>query len=396
MAKKHNNWRLGYVFSYICNMIARTLTPLIHRKIGRGKAIMIIGPRQVGKTTLIRTELSGKDFQFFDGDDPTVRSLLDMPNTERIRELIGNKKIVFIDEAQRINGIGLTLKIITDQFQDVQLWISGSSSFSLFNELNEPLTGRKWEYELLPISWEEYENHVGYLKAEQDLENRLLYGMYPDVLNNTYGEEREILKNLVNSYLYRDILAHGEIRKPEILEKLVQALALQIGSEVNYNELSTLVGINKDTVQRYIDILEKGYVVFRLHSYNRNVRNEIKKGRKIYFYDNGIRNAVIGDFNSPGLRKDIGMLWENFLVSERAKQNNYKLTFAKSYFWRTTQQQEIDYIEQNGQVLTAYEFKWNPKNTAKIPSTFLDNYGAQGHLIHRGNFREFVVIQQDV
>ncbi len=396
MAKKHNNWRLGRVFSYICNMIARTLTPLINRKIGRGKAIMIIGPRQAGKTTLIRTELSGKDFQFFDGDDPTVRSLLDMPNTERIRELIGNKKIVFIDEAQRINGIGLTLKIITDQFQDVQLWIIGSSSFSLFNELNEPLTGRKWEYELLPISWEEYENHVGYLKAEQDLENRLLYGMYPDVLNNnTYGEEREILKNLVNSYLYRDILAHGEIRKPEILEKLVQALALQIGSEVNYNELSTLVGINKDTVQRYIDILEKGYVVFRLHSYNRNVRNEIKKGRKIYFYDNGIRNAVIGDFNSPGLRKDIGMLWENFLVSERAKQNNYKLTFAKSYFWRTTQQQEIDYIEQNGQVLTAYEFKWNLKNTTKISSTFLDNYGAQGHLIHRGNFREFVVIQQD-
>ena len=166
--------------------------------------------------------------------------------------------------------------------------------------------------------------------------------MYPDVLNNTVGEERETLRNLINSYLYRDILSHGEIRKPEILEKLVQVLALQLGSEVNYNELSALVGISKDTVQRYIDILEKGYVIFRLRSFNRNLRNEIKKGRKIYFYDNGIRNAIIGDFDDLSLRSDIGMLWENFLVSERRKQNHYKLTFAKSYFWRTSQQQEID------------------------------------------------------
>ncbi len=373
-------------------MINRTLLPLIRRKIGRGKAIMIVGPRQVGKTTLIMNELSGADFQFFDGDDPAIRLILDTPNTEKIRELIGGKKIVFIDEAQRINGIGLTLKIITDQFKDVQLWISGSSSFSLFNELSEPLTGRKWEYELFPISWEEYEDHVGYLKAEQDLENRLIYGMYPDVLNNDYGEEKEILRNLVNSYLYRDILTHGEIRKPEILEKLVQALALQIGSEVNYNELSSLVGITKDTVQRYIEILEKGYVIFRLRSFNRNVRNEIKKGRKIYFYDNGIRNAIIGDFNRVGLRTDIGMLWENFLISERVKQNSYKLTFAKPYFWRTNQQQEVDYVEQKGQEFTAFEFKWNPRKQAKIPTTFLSNYQAEGLTITRDNFREFVKI----
>jgi len=376
-------------------MIARTLAPIIDRKVGRGKAIIIVGPRQVGKTTLIRSQLSGSDIQFFDGDDPAVRSLLDTPNTEKIRMLLGGKKIVFIDEAQRINGIGLTLKIITDQFKDVQLWISGSSSFDLFNELNEPLTGRKWEYELFPISWEEYEDHAGYLKAEQDLENRLIYGMYPDILTNQYGEEQELLKNLVDSYLYRDVLAHAEVRKPDILAKLVQALAFQVSSEVNYNELSKLVGISKDTVQRYIDILEKGYVIFRLRSFNRNLRNEIKKGRKIYFYDNGVRNAVIGDFSPLGSRKDTGALWENFLVSERIKQNAYKLTFAKPYFWRTAQQQEIDYVEQRGQDLSAYEFKWNPKRKAKISKTFLDKYGAKAYLIHRENFRSFVRISDN-
>ena len=353
---------------------------------------MIIGPRQVGKTTLILSQLQGEEYTFFDGDDPSTRAVLDTPNTEKIRQLIGGRKIVFIDEAQRIRGIGLTLKIITDQFKDVQLWISGSSSFDLFNELNEPLTGRKWEYELFPISWEEYENHIGYLKAQQNLENRLIYGMYPEVVNNDRGEEKEILRNLVNSYLYRDILSHGEIRKPEVLEKLVQGLALQVGSEVNYNELSQLVSISKDTVQRYIDILEKGYVIFRLRSFNRNVRNEIKRSRKIYFYDNGIRNAVIGEFDALNTRNDVGMLWENFLVSERVKQNSYKLTFAKPHFWRTTQQQEIDYVEQNGLSLTAYEFKWNPKSKAKPPKTFLKSYGATNKLINRDNFRDFVII----
>ncbi len=376
-------------------MIDRTISSLISEKVGRGKAIMIVGARQVGKTTLINNLLTNTEYRFFNGDDPSVRAELDTPNTETLRRLIGDSKVVFIDEAQRINGIGLTLKIITDQFKEVQLWISGSSSFSLFNELSEPLTGRKWEYELFPISWEEYENHVGFLKAEQDLDNRLIFGMYPEVIINEKGEEKEVLRNLVNSYLYRDILSYGEVRKPEILEKLVQALALQIGQEVNYNELSQLVSISKDTVQRYIDILEKGYVIFRLRSYSRNIRNEIKRGRKIYFYDNGIRNAVIGEFSSLVTRSDIGMLWENFLMAERMKQNSYKLSFAKPYFWRTLQQQEIDYVEQQGLNLTAYEFKWNPKAKAKFSKTFLRTYDTEGKVINRSNFREFVVLPSD-
>ena len=350
---------------------------------------MVIGPRQVGKTTLIMQYLSEADYLFFDGDDPVTRTTLDTPNTEQLRSLIGHQKVVFIDEAQRINNIGLTMKIIVDQFKDVQLWISGSSSFSLFNALNEPLTGRKWQYEMFPISWEELENHVGYLAAERQLESRLVYGMYPDVINNP-GEEVEILQNLVSSYLYRDILAYAGIKKPDVLDNLVRALALQVGSEVNYHELSQLVGIDRNTVEKYISVLEKGYVLFRLSSYSRNVRNEIKKGKKIYFYDNGVRNMIIGSMNEIRLRTDIGALWENFLISERVKQNKYKMTLAKSYFWRTNQQQEIDYVEEIGPHLSAFEFKWNPKKRASVSRTFVNTYEAEEMVVSRDNFREFV------
>ena len=352
---------------------------------------MITGPRQVGKTTLIQQLLAGEDYQFFDGDDPIVRQTLDTPNTEELKVLLQNKKVVFIDEAQRIKNIGLTMKIITDRFKDVQLWISGSSSFSLYNELNEPLTGRKWEYELFPISWEEYEESVGYLDGKMQLKNRLRFGMYPDVINHP-GEEVEVLRALVESYLYKDVLSFAGIKKPEVLDKLIRALALQVGSEVNYSELSRLVGIDKNTVERYIAVLEQGYVVFRLPSFSRNVRNEIKKGRKIYFYDNGIRNMVIKSMNEIEFRSDVGALWENFLVSERIKQNRYKLRLANSYFWRTNQQQEIDYIEEVNRKLFAYEFKWSPKKKATISKTFTQNYGAVGQVVNQENFRDFVIL----
>lgn len=374
----------------IKKMFDRTIGKRIIEKINGGKAIVVVGARQVGKTTLLTEILKDKEFLFLDADDPSTRSLLESPTTEEIRTFIGEYKYIFLDEAQRIPGIGLTLKIITDQFKGVQLFVSGSSSFDLGNALNEPLTGRKWEYELFPISWEEYENKIGFIKSEQQIENRLLYGLYPEVINNQ-GKERETLKNLVNSYLYRDILAFSDIRKPEVLEKLLQALALQIGSEVNYNELSSLIGINKITVQKYIDILEKGYIVFKLNSFNRNIRNEIKQNRRIYFYDNGIRNMLIGNFNQLDLRVDKGALWENFLVSERRKQNLYKDTFAKMNFWRTKQQQEIDFVEEKNGQISAFEFKWSNKK-AKFPQNFMDTYKADGVVVDRKNFREFVRI----
>jgi len=371
-------------------MIQRSIEDNIREKINSGKAIVLVGARQVGKTTLIKSILTDIDYLFLDADDPTVRNLMSSPNTEELRTLIGDYKYIFIDEAQRITGIGLTLKIITDQFKDVQLFVSGSSSFDLGNVLNEPLTGRKWEYELFPVSWEEYEKNTGYLKSVQQLENRLLYGFYPEVINNQ-GKEKETLKNLVNSYLYRDILAFSDIRKPEVLEKLLQALALQMGSEVNYNELAQLVGINKLTIQKYIEILEKGYIVYRLNSFSGNQRNEIKKNRKIYFYDNGIRNMIIGNFTPLDLRPDKGALWENFLISERLKQNIYKQTFAKMYFWRTKQQQEVDFVEEHNGNISAYEIKWINRNT-QFPITFTKNYNAQCSVIDKSNFRNFVKI----
>lgn len=371
-------------------MYERYLKERIIKRINSGKAIILIGPRQVGKTTLIREVLQDHDYLFLDGDDPKTRTLLNQPNTEEIRRIVGKHKYIFIDEAQRIEGIGLTMKIIIDQFKGVQLFSSGSSSFDLANKLNEPLTGRKWEYRLYPISWEEFENTHGYLHGELQLENRLLFGLYPDVLNNP-GDEVNILRNLLNSYLYRDILAHSDLRKPELLDKLVQALALQIGNEVNYSELGQILSVDKNTVSRYIEILEKGFVIFKLGSFSRNVRNEIKTNRKIYFYDNGIRNMIIGNFDPLDIRQDKGALWENFLISERVKQNEYKQSLARKYFWRTKQQQEVDYVEDIGGKIFGYEFKWSEKKSNKLPKTFTDAYNSENKIITRNNFREFVM-----
>ncbi len=374
-------------------MYLRILENKIKLKIGSSKTIIVVGARQVGKTTLIKNILKNKDYLFLDADDPSIRKLLKNPTTEQIRTILGTNKLVFLDEAQRIEGIGITLKIITDQFPNVQLFVSGSSSFDLGNQLNEPLTGRKWEYELFPIAWEELENKEGFVKAEQQLENRLLYGMYPEILNNK-GNEREVLKNLVSSYLYRDILAFSEIRKPEILDDLLLALALQMGNEVNYNELAKTIGINKITIQKYIEILEKGYIIFRLNSFSRNLRNEIKRNRKIYFYDNGIRNMIIGNFSPLKLRTDTGALWENFLISERRKQNICKNTFARMYFWRTKQQQEIDFIEEKEGIIYAYELKWKAKKKTKLPEVFVKNYNAETQIIDKTNFRDFIIIHE--
>ncbi len=370
-------------------MIKRLIETAIVSKIGKGKAIIIVGPRQVGKTTLVKTILKNEVYLFLDGDDPTVRNLLTNPNTEQLKSIIGKNKFVFIDEAQRIENIGLTLKIITDQFKDVQLLVSGSSAFELNNKLNEPLTGRKWEFQLYPVSWKELEDNIGFLKAEQQLEIRLLYGMYPDVINNS-SEAFDVLKELTNSYLYKDILGLSSIRKPEVLEKLLQALALQVGSEVSYNELSQLLNINKNTVSTYIDILEKAFVIFKLKSFSRNLRNEIKTNQKIYFYDNGIRNMIIGNFNSLELRQDKGALWENFLISERLKKNSYENSTAKPFFWRTVQQQEIDYVEDlNGNII-AYEIKWNVNAKVKTHKIFNETYNAQTEIINKENFRKFL------
>jgi hypothetical protein len=370
-------------------MINRIIKSKIESRFGKGKAIILLGPRQVGKTTLIKEILSEKEHLFLDADDPTVRALLTNPSTAQLKSIIGKSNVVFIDEAQRIENIGLTLKIITDQFKEVQLLVSGSSAFDLNNELNEPLTGRKWSYQLFPISWKELEDDLGFVAAQQQLELRILYGMYPDVINHL-GDEFELLKNLTESYLYKDILALTDIRKPEVLEKLLKALAFQVGSEVSYNELAGLLGIDKNTVSTYIDILEKAFVIFKLKSFSGNLRNEIKTNQKIYFVDNGIRNMLIGNFNPLSQRQDVGALWENFLISERHKKIAYDGDVVQSYFWRTTAQQEIDYVEEKAGELQAFEIKWNPKAKVKIPKTFVQTYNTEVTVISKENFRDFL------
>lgn len=370
-------------------MINRDLTSKIKSNLHKGKAIVLIGPRQVGKTTLINTLLSNLSYLFLDGDDAVVAETLANANTETLKSIIGNYKYVFIDEVQRIPNIGLKLKIMVDQIKEVQVIVSGSSAFDINHLTQEPLTGRKFEYHLYSISWNEFESNVGYMKAQQQLDLRLLYGMYPDVINNS-GNEYEVLKNLVSSYLYKDVLSLAGIRKPDILEKIVQALAFQIGNEVSYNEIAQLVGVDKNTVNNYIDLLEKAFVIFRLNSFSKNLRNEIKLNRKIYFYDNGVRNMLIGNFNSLEFRQDKGALWENFLVSERIKKLAYENSSTKSYFWRTTQQQEIDYIEVDADEINAFEFKWSPTKKAKLPKSFQVAYNPTFLVVNKDNFRAFI------
>ncbi|MFB6257784.1 MAG: ATP-binding protein [Flavobacteriales bacterium] len=308
-----------------------------------------------------------------------------------MKEILGKDPVIFIDEAQRIPELGLTAKIITDQFPEKQLILSGSSSFELSRNMEEPLTGRKWTYRLFPVSWEEWEQEVGYPKAVQGFKDRLVYGFYPDVLLHQ-GEQRERLEELVNSYLYKDVLLYGGIRRSQVIEKLVRALAHQVGQEVSQKELGDRVGADPKTVGHYIDVLEQAYVIFRLPAFNRNHRNEIKKMNKVFFFDNGVRNAVIDAFQPIDERSDRGALWENFLVGERFKQLSYKGIKARKYFWRTKQQQEVDYVEERGEELLGFEFRWNPRTRIRFPKTFTNTYDAHVGGVTPENFRDFVFL----
>ena len=356
-------------------MIERLLKIQIKNKLYRGKAVIVVGPRQVGKTTLLRMLASDTDRSVlvWNCDEPDVRQKLNEPTSTELGAETSGADLILIDEAQRVPNIGVTLKLLIDHFPEKQVVVTGSSAIELSNSINEPLTGRKYEYTMYPFSAEELIGNHGTVEERRMLERRLVYGSYPEVVNHP-GEERETLTNLVSSYLYKDIFSFQDVRKPEIIEQLLQALALQLGSEVSFNELGRLLGLTSITVQRYIDLLEKSYVLFHLRSFSRNARAELKKSRKIYFYDNGVRNAMIGDYKSLDLRADAGALWENYLLSERMKHNSYSVFYGKSYFWRTQQQQEVDYIEDYDGVLHAYEFKWNASKHPRLAATFAKAY----------------------
>lgn len=373
-------------------MINRSLLVPISEKLQGNKAILILGPRQVGKSTLLQQVRQGfpEPVLWLNGDEADIRTLFSNPTSTALRALIGSNKTVVIDEAQWIENIGITLKLIIDQLKDVQLIATGSSSFDLSNKLNEPLTGRKWEFRLFPLSFAEMAAHTSGLEENRLLNHRLVYGYYPEVVLHP-GEEEARLKELSQSYLYKDILTWERILKPEKLEKLIQALAFQVGNEVSYHELGQLCGLDSQTAERYIDLLEKAFIIFRLGSLSRNLRNELKKSRKIYFYDNGIRNAIINQFSPVNLRADTGALWENFLVSERIKMTSYAGLNLNRYFWRTHARQEIDYIEERNGQMKAWEFKWNRKAKMKIPITFSNAYpGTDTNFITPENYQEFL------
>ncbi len=373
-------------------MIKRKITALIRKRMEDNKAIIVLGPRQSGKTTLVRELIqdSEKKFLWLSGDETDVRDLLSKPTSVRLKGIIGKNELLVIDEAQRIENIGLCIKLITDNIPGVKVIATGSSSFELANKINEPLTGRKWEFFLLPFSFSEMASHQGTQNEKRLLEQRMIYGYYPEVVNNA-GDEPVRLKQLADSYLYKDILTWEKIQKPDRLEKLVQALALQVGSEAKFSELGQITGLDNETVEKYISLLEKAFIVFRIGALSRNLRTELKKSRKIYFYDNGLRNAVINQFNTLDLRGDKGALWENFLMTERLKHLHYEGISASRYFWRTNTQQEIDYLEERNGKLSAFEFKWKSKTVNKFPQNFLKAYpGTQTSVITHEDFEDFL------
>ena len=373
-------------------MIDRLLENSIKDKFFKGKAIILLGARQVGKTTLFKKLASSLDnVLWLNADNFEVQTLFEASSSTRFKSIIKNNKVIIIDEAQRIKNIGIKLKIIIDEIENVQLIATGSSSFDLSNEINEPLTGRKYEFKMFPISFEEMVKHHGLLEELNQLEHRMVFGYYPDVVTNKY-DATDILKLLADSYLFKDILIWNKIKKSDRIVKLLQALAFQIGNQVSYNELGKIVGLNSETVESYIQLLEKSYIIFRLGTYSRNLRSELKKSKKIYFYDNGIRNAIISNLNPLELRNDKGALWENFIISERKKYLAYHNIYTNSYFWRTHAQQEIDYIEEREGRVFAYEFKWSKHKKARIPKTFTNAYPeATSKIISPENFEEFIM-----
>lgn len=359
----------------------------------KGKAFIIFGPRQAGKSTFAKQLIHEylDETLILNGDDSDTLIQLNSPNATSLKKIIGRNKILLIDEAQRIKDIGIILKIMVDQIPSVQVIATGSSAFELSNKINEPLTGRKYEMLLYPLTFQEIEKKNGLLEEKRNLEQRLIYGSYPEIVSNPFDAEEHI-KLIANSYLYKDLFILDQMTKPALLEKIVKALALQIGSEVNYNELSQLVKADNKTIEKYVDLLEKTFILFKLDAYSGNVRNEITKKKKIYFYDNGLVNAITGNFNPLSSRSDVGALWENYLIAERKKFLNANRQEATSYFWRSVQQQEIDYIEVNKGDLLACEIKWNPHAKAKFPLTFLNAYQPEEkRIITPNNYEDFLL-----
>ena len=358
-----------------------------------GKAVVIYGPRRCGKTTLLHEFLKRihTDYLLVNGDDVVVQNYLGSQSTEKLSAFVGDKRLLVVDEAQRISNIGLNLKLLLDHVEGICIVATGSSSFDLVRSLGEPLTGRKYTLKLFPLAQLELQQIESRAQTEANLESRLVFGSYPEVvLMQDNGRRERYLKELVSAYLYNDILELEGIRHSGKIMRLLQLLSFQIGKEVSCNELGTQLGMSKNTVDRYLDLLEKAFVLFRLNGFSRNLQKEITRNGRYYFLDNGVRNALINNFNPLALRDDVGMLWENYLIVERVKKQEYTFLTANNYFWRTHDRQEIDFVEERGGRIDGFETKWIKKKSAP-PKLWHSAYpGASFQVIDRDNYLEFI------
>lgn len=371
-------------------MIPRTIYSALENRLFKGKILLLYGARQTGKTTLVKRLLRHHSGAYYNCDEPDIRQKFENQSSSALKRLVGNNVLVVLDEAQRVQNIALTLKLLVDTYPEIQVVATGSSSFELADRLKEPLTGRKFEFHLFPLSLAEWETAHGPLETDRILSRATITGLYPEPALQSDDEARETLMELAGSALYKDILLLGAIRNPEALEKLLRALALQIGQEVSYPEIGSMIGLDKNTVETYIRVLEQAFILFRLRPFSRNLRNEIKKLRKVYFWDNGIRNALINNFAPLDTRTDAGALWENFVIAERMKQLRNQRSHNASWFWRTHQQQEIDYLEQRATDLLAVEIKTR-SGRGRIPTTFQRAYPeATPLVITPDNWRAFI------
>ncbi len=371
--------------------VSRTIISQLEDQLFKGKVLILYGARRTGKTTLVKYLLTkfSKKSAYINCELQEYKDALSTTNSGLLAEFIGNRELIIFDEAQHIPNIGLVLKVLVDTFPQVQFIATGSSSFELSGMVSEPLTGRSRQFLLLPFSLEEIGQSLNPIQIKANLPNFLRFGLYPQVFNSIGNEKIEELAEISSNYLYKDLFQFEQIKKPDLLFKLLAAIALQTGSESSLNELAQITGTNVHTVKRYLELLEKSFVIFRLNSFSRNLRKELAKSQKIYFYDVGIRNAVIRNFNEMNLRTDVGGLWENFCITERIKFNQNHRRFVNIYFWRTYDQKELDYIEEKDGHLTCFEFKYAEGAPGKFPAEFSETYpNSSFKVITPGNFYE--------
>ena len=375
--------------------IPQKLLEKIKKSIEPNKVIVVYGPRRCGKTTLLKKflEQTNEDYLSVQGDDIFIKEDLGSQSIEKLKKFIGKHKLLIIDEAQKIPNIGLNLKLIVDSIEGIKILVSGSASFDLYQQVGEPLTGRKMTFCLYPLSQIEFSKIEKFHETKANLESRLIFGSYPEAVLAEDNQKRiYYLKELISSYLYKDILELDGLKHSDKIVKILQLLSFQIGNEVSYSEIGSQIGLNKKTVERYLDLLEKVFVIFKLRGLSRNPRKEISKSPKYYFYDLGVRNALIGNFNPINIRNDVGLLWENYLIYERLKKQEYSSIYANNYFWRTYTQKEVDFVEEREGKLFGYEFKWGKDKSVKEPKEWRQTYSnTEYKIINPENYLEFIL-----